>query len=238
MEILRSRSGKLLIEGHRAAEGIALENSWAAMIAGYEAGADLLEIDIHRAKDGSLVIYNGYSLPDGRWIRNLNRDDLQKIRIEGQELPFLDPVIEWVLSKDIGLSLDIKNGFGFDRQVFLDVLELLNRTNTVDKVILISWDHEGLRQIKSQNARIKTRLLLRGLPVDITGLIAKANADGLGLDLDMVTRPLIDQLHAAGTSVAVGMTHFLDIRLAMEDGVDIIQVTNPGEARKLLSTPL
>jgi glycerophosphoryl diester phosphodiesterase len=236
MKLLKFDRPKPLIEGHRAAEGLAPENSWEAIQLGYEAGADLLEIDVHRAMDGSLVIYNGYTLPNGSWIRDLNRAELSQFQNNGQALPFLDEVLTWADSLEIGLSLDLKNGFGFDRQIFLDVLNLLEKRNFLDRVILLSWDHAGLRFVKQKNSSISTRLLMRGLPINLVQILEQAEADSLNLDLDMVTPAIIDQLHSSGKFIAVGMTHYVDAPLAINSGVDIIQVRNPAEARTKIQT--
>ncbi len=234
MKLLESNLPKPLIEGHRAAEGLAVENSWEAIQLGFEARADILEIDIHRARDGSLVIFNGYMMPDGRWIRNMSREELAKIKPNGQDLPFLDKVLAWAEGCEIGLALDIKNGFGFDRQVFLDVLKLVEEANLVDRVTMMGWDHAGLRLVKQLNPLITTRLLMRGMPVDLIQMLDQAGADGLNLDLDMVTQKITDQLHSAGKFIAVGMTHHVDASLAVNWGVDIIQVQNPASARALI----
>lgn len=42
--------------GHRGARGLAPENTLAAMEAGARAGVDVLEFDVHRTRDGQLVV--------------------------------------------------------------------------------------------------------------------------------------------------------------------------------------
>ena len=95
MELLRSVTGRILIEGHRGAEGIAVENSWQAIEAGYAAGADFLELDVQPTVDGNLVLFNSYQLPDGRWIRHLGAEQLRSVKPRGHSLVFLEQVLKW-----------------------------------------------------------------------------------------------------------------------------------------------
>lgn len=114
VELLRSVAGRILIEGHQGADAIAPGNSWQAIQAGYAVGADLLDLDVQRIADGALVIHRGYQLPDGRWIRGFDSKELGAQFLEGQQMVFLEEVLDWVKDKPIELSLDTKNDFGFN----------------------------------------------------------------------------------------------------------------------------
>ena len=46
LELLKSKTGRTLIESHRGMEGDVPENSWSAVQLGHKLGADLIEIDI------------------------------------------------------------------------------------------------------------------------------------------------------------------------------------------------
>ncbi len=235
MDLLHSVTGRILIEGHRAAEGIAVENSWEAIEAGYAVGADLLELDVQRAVDGELVIYNGYHLPDGRWIRELDSKELRAVSPKGHRLVFLEKVLEWVKDKSIGLSLDIKNGFGFDSQVFLDTLKCVEDHNLTECVMLAGWDHAGLLLSKDRNSTIKTRAIIRGRPVDIVQMAQNAKVDAISLDADMVTATEIDALHTAGIAVVIAELIRPDFSHPVKLGADIVCCSDPGAARKALT---
>lgn len=234
MELLRSVTGRLLIEGHRGAEGIAVENSWQAIEAGYAAGADLLELDVQQAADGALVIYHNYQLLDGRWVRNLDSTELRSTKPRGHQLVFLEEVLEWLKDKTIGLSLDIKNGFGFDRQLFLDTLARVEAHDLTERVMLIGWDHVGLLLAKEHNPAITTRALLRAHPVDIVQIARSAKVDAVNLDADMVTQAEVDALHAAGIALVIAETVNPDFSRPVRLGADVVCCKDPGAARAAL----
>ncbi len=235
MELLRSVTGRILIEGHRGAEGIAVENTWQAIEAGYAAGADLLELDVQRAADGELVIYHRYQLSDGRWLRDLDSKELRTMSPKEHPLVFLEEVLEWVQDKPIGLSLDIKNGFGFNAQVFLDTLSRVEAHNLTERVMLVGWDHAGLLLSKNRNSAITTRALIRGRPVDIVQVAQKAKVDAVNLDADMVTSAEVNALHEAGIAVVIAEMFNPDFSRPVRLGADVICCKDPGTARAKLS---
>jgi glycerophosphoryl diester phosphodiesterase len=230
MELLRSVTGRILIEGHRGAEGIAVENSWDAIEAGYAAGADLLELDVQRTADGELVIFHKYQLPDGRWVRHLGSQELRTVKPLGHRLVFLEEAIEWLQGKEIGLSLDIKNGFGFDLQAFLDTLACVERHGVIERVMLIGWDHAGLLEIKRRNPQMTTRALIRGRPVDVVQVARWAQVDAISLDADMVTEVEVQALHDAGIAVVTAETVSPDFSRPVRLGADVVCCKNPAAA--------
>ena len=52
MELLRTTTGRILIESHRGCQDLAPENSWPALETGRQMGADLLEVDVQLSHDG------------------------------------------------------------------------------------------------------------------------------------------------------------------------------------------
>jgi glycerophosphoryl diester phosphodiesterase len=236
MKLLKSLNGKILIEGHRGAEALALGNSWSAIEAGFLAGADLLEIDVQRTFDGILVLHNGYQIQDGRWLRELKYSDVPIFEPDQPQLVVLSDVFEWVKDRSIGLSLDIKNGFGFEFQVFNDTLSLVEKHDLVDKVMFVGWDHAALLKIKDRNPIISTRGLIRGCPVDTVGLAKAAKLDAINLDADMVTRELIESLHAEGIAVTIAELVNPNYVRASELGADIICCADPRAASSAIRT--
>lgn len=55
-EMLRSKTGKLAVSGHRGASGYAPENTMAAFERALAVGADVIEFDVHLSRDGRVVV--------------------------------------------------------------------------------------------------------------------------------------------------------------------------------------
>src|SRR5512139_2763265 len=111
LELLKSQTGRTLIESHRGVEADVPENTWPAIELGHHLGADLIEVDVQVSRDGVAFLRHNYQLPDGRWCHKLTWKELDQIRIEGESLPLLEDVLVWARDAGIILSLDIKNIF-------------------------------------------------------------------------------------------------------------------------------
>src|SRR5438552_261387 len=117
IDLLRSRTGRVLIESHRGADKLAPENSWTAIELAHKAGADFIEVDVQMTADGELVIYHNYRAPDGQIIRAMRRNDVALVCAGESHLVGLEDIFEWASANAARFTLDIKNGFDFDREV-------------------------------------------------------------------------------------------------------------------------
>ncbi len=65
-----------LLLGHRGVRVGVPENTVAAFTAALDAGLDGLETDVQRTRDGELVLYHNFFLPDGRRLTQLSYAEL------------------------------------------------------------------------------------------------------------------------------------------------------------------
>jgi glycerophosphoryl diester phosphodiesterase len=236
MELLKSRTGRILIESHRGAEGLAPENSWPALLAGCAAGADLLEVDVQLSSDGVAFLHHNYTLPGSRWCARTSWDEIKDIRIKDEPLPLLEDVLIWAREKHVNLSLDLKVGFMPERRLATEVLRLVKRTRTEENVMLICWDHVELWEIKQAHPDIKTRALLRGRLLDYAGFVRQTGVDAISMTYG-VTRPSdIEQIHKAGAAALLGEMWQPDFEMARQLDVDIVSWSDPAAARKMLES--
>jgi len=219
-ELLRSRNGRALVESHRGSQCGEPENSWPAIELAYRAGADLIEVDVQRARDGSLFLHHHYRLDDGRLARELDARELG-------DLVRLDELLRWAARAGQALSLDVKDGLGAGPGVFDAVVDAVREAGIVDGVLVLGWNHPALRRAKEREPRLRTRALLRGRPVDLADVAAAASADCLSLSYDVASAADVELLHAHG--VAVCLAELWEPSLAVVDalGVDIVSVGDP-----------
>jgi hypothetical protein len=59
LDLLKSVTGRTLIESHRGSVGHAPENSWTAIKTGHQLGADLIEIDVQMSSQQSVHLTLG-----------------------------------------------------------------------------------------------------------------------------------------------------------------------------------
>jgi glycerophosphoryl diester phosphodiesterase len=87
MELLRTTTGRILVESHRGCQDVAPENSWLALETGRQMGADLLEVDVQLSQDGTAFLRHNYTLPDGRWCHAVPWSELQTLMVKGHPFP-------------------------------------------------------------------------------------------------------------------------------------------------------
>jgi len=234
LELLKSKTGRTLIESHRGMEGDVPENSWSAVQLGHKLGADLIEIDIQMSQDCVPFLRHNYQLPDGRWCHDLSWNELKQFKIQGEPLPKLEDVLVWARDEDVTLSLDIKTIFRPEGSLTKEVVRLLERTNTRDKMLLLFIDHNELFQTKLAYPELMLRALLRGRLAHYTEYLQRIGADCASLSYGMFRPVDIGQLHSAGISIALGELWNPDVNFFKTLEIDIFTHGNPAQARKIL----
>lgn len=68
---------KTLLLGHRGVRGSLPENTLSAFRAALDAGLDGVETDVQRTRDGVLVLFHDFRLPDGRSVPSLTLTELK-----------------------------------------------------------------------------------------------------------------------------------------------------------------
>lgn len=230
MNLLRSQTGKLLVEAHRGAESLAPANSWAAIMAGVEAGADLIELDVQLTADEVPVIFHPYRLPDGSWVAATPSDSLAALDVgDGRPPPLLREVLEWLAGQSVGLTLDIKNGFGMGVLPFARVVQEVEQAGVAERVMLAAWDHMGLLWAK-RHLPATTRALLRANPLDLVAIATRAEVNAIALSYDLIDAADVEALHEVGVAVVLAEMWEPNFRYAIDLGVDALSWGDPAEA--------
>jgi len=234
LELLKSRTGRTLIESHRGVEGDVPENSWSAIKLGHQLGADLIEVDVQMSRDGVPFLRHNYQLPDGRWGHNLDWDELKKLKIEGEPLPLMEDVLVWAKDVDAHLSLDMKTFFKPEGILTKEVVRLLERTNTKNHVLLLFFDHEELFHTKLAHPDLTVRALLTGRLLNIAEYLQTINADCVSLSYGMLRPTDIERIHSIGASMTLIEYWNQSSDIFHQYDIDVFSVGNPVDGRRIL----
>jgi len=235
LELLKSVTGRTLIETHRGVEGGDVpENSWPAIKLGHQLGADLIEVDVQLSRDGVAFLRHNYQLPDGRWGHDLTWDDLKELKIQDEPLPLLEDVLVWARDSGAHLSLDLKTFFKPGGILTKEILRLLKRTNTRDNVLLLFFDHEELLHTKLALPGLTVRALLTGRLLHFAGYLQKINADCVSISYGMLRPEDIEQLHATGIAIALIEFWNQNSDIFRQFDIDIISAGNPVDGKRIL----
>jgi glycerophosphoryl diester phosphodiesterase len=178
------------IFGHRGASGTEPENTIRSFIKAETVGADMVELDVRKSRDGEIVVFHDHDLlrlfGDPRAIKDLDLSEIKRVSSEqGREIPTLTEVLQ---SVNIGLQIELKV-HGIEQQV-------LNKIKSFPhKVLISSFFPEILKKVRSLDGNIELGLILGAKRFHMIALAnyfaKKLNLTSIHPKISIVSLPVI-----------------------------------------------
>lgn len=166
---------RVLVIAHRGFSGSAPENTMAAFNKAIDAGAEMIELDVHLTSDAEVVVIHDDSLErttngSGR-VADYTFHELEKFdagswfseEFRGEKIPSLSQVL--TLSKErIFVNIEIKKGFlgKYSMNDLADrALAEVERKAMLEEVLFSSFEPAALHRIKEKNIDARIALLLK-----------------------------------------------------------------------------
>ena len=155
------KSKKVLVVSHRGDWRNAPENSLQAFTNCIDMGVDMIEIDLHKTKDGQLVLMHDNTInrtTDGKGkVSDYTLAELKKLhlrngmgRVTFHQIPTLEEVLNLSKGK---ILINIDKGYDY----FKDVYVLLEKTGTTDQVVIKSgYDYA---KVKADNGDVLNKVI-------------------------------------------------------------------------------
>ena len=180
-------------------------NSIAAMLAGIKAGADWLEFDVRRTKDGVVMVtHDANTFRTTIWPHNVARTKYKQLAkaktYRGTPIPTLTDVFKAVGSK-AKMIIEIKTK-GCAETVVDHIERVVKAGANYDRFIVISFKPERLREIHRLNDHINLGLLQSWHPLAFTKLRAM-RLSTVGFWSRKVPQKAIEQAKVRGLSTFV-----------------------------------
>jgi glycerophosphoryl diester phosphodiesterase len=223
------------ITAHRGASLHAPENTLAAFRAAHEGGAQYVELDVQRTRDGAIVVIHDGDLMrmagDPRKVAELSLAEIGALDVgakrsaefTGERVPTLEQVIDYARGR-LHLNVELKYNVP-DPGLAPAVVELLRRERFLDQVVITSLDHAALRQVERLEPSLPTGLIVTAA----VGDVARTDTDFVSLNSARVNADLVDRARAAGKQVHVWTVNKPEVMLRMiEREVDNIITDDPG----------
>lgn len=212
-DLLPSRSGRVLVCGHRGHSIEGHENTRPALQRAVELGAALCEIDLRKTRDDRLLVFHDdildnastgaglisqTDLADVAHFRTKNRNG---IAIEGQPIEPFEDVLAYC--RDLGLALIVEIKDKFEGTAYLEqVVRLLKEAKMFERVSISSFDYVVLRDIKRLAPGIRTMGINYHRLVEPAAAAHSAMMDVMNTDYPQFAPDIAESLHAAGISVS------------------------------------
>ena len=149
----------ILIIGHKGASAIAPENTLKAFKKAIELKADMVEFDIHKTKDGEIVIIHDSDTLSTTGVQGLIKDmtleEIKKLNAgEGEKIPTILELIK-VAKEKVGLQIEIKSSGLLEK-----LIKILKEENLVNTSIVSCFAFDELVKLKNLEPKVKLGFLL------------------------------------------------------------------------------
>jgi glycerophosphoryl diester phosphodiesterase len=225
---------------HRGASGRQPENTLSAYALAVEMGADMIEIDLHRTRDGAIVVTHDEELAGLGGQGEVAEATLEEVRAldagGGERVPTLPEVLDG-FGDSIDFNLELKRGRHAEYgELERETLDEVQRRGLLRRTLFSSFFDPVLKRLRelSPEARIGF-LVSRRFPTRALERARAVGAEALHPQAPLVTRELVRDAHAEGLAVYVFTVDAPEeMRRMLDLGVDGLFTNHPDRMLALL----
>jgi glycerophosphoryl diester phosphodiesterase len=229
-----------LVIAHRGASGHRPENTLPAYALAVAQRADMIEIDLHRTRDGAVVITHDEALAGigGRGeIAEATLSEVQALDAgDGERVPTLEEVLDG-FAGEIAFNLELKRATGREYEGLEQAsLEAVIRRGLLPRMLFSSFFDPVLARLRGLSPEARIALLVSPkFPDRAVERALALGAEAVNPEDSIVTPELIREAHAAGLAVYVYTVDAeTELKRFLELGVDGIFTNFPERLRAIL----
>jgi len=198
--------------GHR-------ENTLPAFTAAVALGADMVELDLRRTRDGEIVVLHDQTLERlwgvGASVGDLDRADVAALGEGDVRIPSLSAVLDAVA---LPLMVDFTR-----REVVPGALEAVRAAGALDRSLFVTGNVEALRQLRGLSAAARLGLTWTDSAHPPRALLSELAAECWNPMFGLVTPDGVAAVHDAGLRVSTWtVDNPEDMTRVLDAGVDAV----------------
>ena len=216
---------------HRGASSYAPENTMEAFHLGIRMGANGIETDVQRTKDGILVLFHDDTIlrmtgKPGK-IQDYTYDELLTMPVSNYglsgKIPRLEEFLEAFAHLDLQFAIEFKEAFTEQQTI-----DLLDRFQMREKTVLTSFKLECLMRAKLYAPQYKAGYLTDDVNPMVIKVLKTMGVEQVCPKGKLITPDLVEQLHGEGFSVRPwGVKSEVRMQAIYDAGVDGMTVNFP-----------
>jgi glycerophosphoryl diester phosphodiesterase len=221
----------LIAIAHRGDPIAERENTLGAFAAAVRAGADMVEIDLRRSRDGEIVILHDATLARlwgvERAVADLDAGDLAAIGRGDVRIPTLREVL---VAVEVPLMVDVTG-----RAVVEGAVEAVRANDAMDRCLFVTGNVEALRLLRAlaPEARIGVTWVNPGPPPE--AILDELGAEYWNPMFRLITPEHVGAVHALGRQVSTWTVDERgDMARVAEAGVDAIVSNRIADLRRFV----
>ncbi len=229
-----------LVIAHRGASAYRPENTLPAYALAVEQGADMIEIDLHRTRDGAIVVTHDEELSGLGGSGEIARASLAEVRAldagGGEPVPLLSEVLDR-FGEEIPFNLELKRGAGGEYpELERETLAEVEQRGLLDATLFSSFSDPVLKALREHSAQARIGVLVSTRsPGSWLERAREVGACAVHFWFGLASHDAVERAHDAGLAVHVYTVDRTDDMQALIDrGVDGIFTNFPDRLRALL----
>lgn len=201
--------------------------------------ADGIELDVQRTRDGGLVVIHDETIDrtstgSGRVV-DLTLEELRSYSydnamsaFEGVQVPTLEDVLDLVGPSELAINIELKNSIELYPGMGEAVDALVRQRGLVERVVVSSFNHYSLRELRDAGSPLALGVLLSDGIVDPWSYAEQCGAAALHPHVLALRDPeLVGQCHDRGIACNVWTVEPAQFERVAACGVDAIITNTP-----------
>lgn len=216
---------------HRGASAYLPENTLLAFYTGIYMGANGIETDVQRAKDGTLVLFHDDTLlrvtgqPGA--VSDYTFDQLQRFDVTkdgfSDKIVSLEDFLRHFAFRDVTFAIELK-GAGVEK----DTADLLRKYDLKDKAVVTSFELDYLKTFRSYAPEFQIGYLTASIENSTLEMLREMGAEEYCPEAHLMTPELVKKWHGLGFRVRAWGVYNPDLmRHACACGADGMTVNFP-----------
>ncbi len=196
-----------IVYAHRGASEYAPQNTMRSFRLGVSQGANGIETDIQRTRDGVLVLFHDDDtdkiLGVSGKISDYTYSELQEFTVRmydgtetNEKIPKLEEFLEFVMGTDLTLALEIKQD-GIEKEV----VDAVKDHGLADKVTVTSFEFEHIRRVKELMPSLRVGHLIGEITEERIEALRGIGAEEICPKAELITEDDVKHLRALGFSI-------------------------------------
>ena len=225
---------------HRGASTYCPENTMLSFYTGVYMGANGIETDVQRTKDGILVLFHDDTIKrvtgkDGS-ISDYTYEELRTFDVNtgalSDKIPTFDEFLRAFSHFDLTFAIELKVG-----KVEEDVAALVYKYGLEERVIITSFEFDFIAKMKTVAPDLKIGYLTSKTDRETIDKVLSIGAYEICPKAETLTKELVDLWHSLGLGVRAWGIYNTDLmKMAYDLGVDGMTVNFPDKLVELLKS--
>lgn len=244
-----SLMGTPVVWAHRGASGYLPENTLPAFQNAVEMGVYGIELDIHKTKDGQLVVIHDEKIDrtsnGNGYVRDYTLEELRRYNYNATmpeacphaDIPTMREVFELIKPTNLHINIEIKNGVYFYEDIEKDIIAMTKEFDMEDRVIYSSFNHYSIMKVKELDPEAHTGFLYMDGTLDMPEYGRDHGVEALHPALYNVQYPnYVERCHEYGLKInswTINSKQYM--KMACEMGIDGIITNYPDTALEIVA---